>query len=137
MRWQDWLLLHAKPGEWAVPEGVRHEQSPLQVATEIIRANIFKCCKEELPYLIAQRNVGWTELPNGELRIDQELVAPPRRSASEVVRKRLPGIGKLARQQISAALGRNVHLFLSVGSAGGEAQLAPLEVVGGHRGPTR
>ena len=127
---KNWLLLHAKPGEWAVPEGVRHVQSPLQMATEIIRANIFRCCKEELPYLIAQRNVGWTELSNGDLRIDQELIAPSRKSTRGVVQKRLPGIGKLARQQISAALGRNVHLFLSVGSAGGEAQLAPLEVVG-------
>ena len=109
-------MLHAKPGEWAVPEGVRHEQSPLQVATEIIRANIFKCCKEELPYLIAQRNVGWTELPNGELRIDQELLAPPKRSARNIVLKRLAGVGKAARPELSKALGRNVHLFLSVGT---------------------
>jgi GTPase len=128
---KNWLLLHAKPGEWAVPEGVRHVQSPLQVATEIIRANIFRCCKDELPYLISQRNVGWTELPNGDLRIDQELVAPPRRSTQAIVQKRMAGIGKLARQQISAALGRNVHLFLSVGSAAsGDAELTPLEVVG-------
>lgn len=91
-----------------------------------------------MPHRITQRNVGWTELPNGDLRIDQELISPPKKSTRGVVQKRLPGIGKLARQQISAALGRNVHLFLSVGSAGGEAQLAPLEVVGrGARIPTR
>lgn len=61
VRRQNWLLLHAKPGEWAVPEGVRHVQSPLQVATEIIRANIFRFCKEELPYLIAQVQC-WTHV---------------------------------------------------------------------------
>ena len=94
----------------------------------------------ELPYVLSQRNVGWTELQNGDLRIDQELVAPPRRSTQAIVQKRMAGIGKLARQQISAALGRNVHLFLSVGSAsaGGEAELTPLEVVGqASRAPRR
>ena len=96
--WQGWLLLQARPGEWTVPEGVTHQQSPLQVATEIIRANIFAHCKDELPYAIDQRNIGWTELPSGDLRIDQELISPPKKSTEAIVRKRLPGIGKLARQ---------------------------------------
>ena len=87
--------------------------------------------------LFAQRNVGWTEMSNGDLRIDQELVSPPRRSTEAIVRKRLPGIGKAAREQIRAALGRNVHLCLTVGSASGEAQLKPLELVGRPRRPAR
>ena len=115
-----WLLLQSAPcsaaREWAVPARVTHMQTPLQLATEIIRAQLFAFFKEELPYTLHQRNLGWTELPNGDLRIDQELVAPPKRSARAIVRRRLPGVGKAARPYLSRALGRNVHLFLSVGS---------------------
>ena len=128
--WQGWLLLQARPGEWTVPEGVTHQQSPLQVATEIIRANIFAHCKDELPYAIDQRNIGWTELPSGDLRIDQELISPPKKSTEAIVRKRLPGIGKLARQQISEALGRNGQLVLSVGSDDGQNSFATRPLVG-------
>ena len=37
----------------------------------------------ELPYAIMQRNVGWTELGNGDLRIDQEVRYHPPLLASE------------------------------------------------------
>lgn len=112
-----WLLLQARPTrEWAVPARVAHLQTPLQLATEIIRAQLFAFFKDELPYTLTQRNLGWTELPNGDLRIDQELVAPPKRSTRAIVRRRLSGVGKAARPYLSKALGRNVHLFLSVGT---------------------
>ena len=111
---QGWLLLQARLGEWLVPASVTHVQSPLHQATEIIRANIFAHFKDELPYALEQRNLGWTDLPNGDLRIDQQIVAPPKRSTQLIVRRRLPGIGKAARAQMSETLGRNVHLFLSV-----------------------
>ena len=90
----------------------------------------FAHCKDELPYAIDQRNIGWTELPSGDLRIDQELISPPKKSTEAIVRKRLPGIGKLARQQISEALGRNVQLVLSVGSDDGQNSFAPRPLVG-------
>ena len=111
---RSWLLLHARPGAWSVPAGVAHVQPPLHLATEIIRGSLFEYFRDELPYALSQRNLGWTELPNGDLRIDQEIVAPEKRSAVAIVRRRLPGVGKAARLQIAKALGRNVHLFLTV-----------------------
>ena len=89
-----------------MPAGTRHVQPPLQLATEVIRGCLFAYLDAELPYALAQRNLGWTELPNGDLRIDQELVAPPKRSAKAIVQKRLAGIGKAARPQLARALGR-------------------------------
>jgi len=40
----------ARPGEWAVDSGTTHVQPPLTRATELIRAEIFRCLKQELPY---------------------------------------------------------------------------------------
>jgi len=115
---RDWLLLMSKPGKWSVPEGVTHTQPPLQLATEIIRAEVLRSCRQELPYLISQRNIGWTELRNGHLRIDQQLVVPhQRRSTTRIVERLLPRIGVAAKARLTEALGRQVHLYLSVGTA--------------------
>ena len=70
---RNFLLLAAQPGEWTAPPDRVHLQSPLQLATEIIRGQIFQYFERELPYAIMQRNLGWTELRNGDLRIDQEV----------------------------------------------------------------
>ena len=66
-----------------------------------------------MPYAIFQRNVGWTELRNGDLRIDQELVVPRSRSVRRIVEKRLPGIAVASRKALREALGRNVRLHLT------------------------
>ena len=92
-------------------------QSPLQVASEIIRAHIFRCFTQELPYVLSQRNVGWTELQNGDLRIDQEILVPAkRRSTMQIVQNQLPRVGAAARRQLTETMGRRVHLYLSASS---------------------
>lgn len=115
-----WLLLHGRPGEWVAPAGVVHVQPPLMRATEIIRELIFHYFSRELPYLLEQRNLGWTEIPGetGALRIDQQLVLPrSRKSALRIVERRLPGIATAARARLRVEFGRPVHLHLSVASA--------------------
>jgi GTP-binding protein Era len=112
-----WLTLQSQPGAWSVPPETKHVQPPLQVASEIIRAEIFRCFKQELPNVLAQRNLGWTELPNGDLRIDQEILVPAkRRSTMQIVQNQLPRMGAAARRQLTEAMGRRVHLFLSAAS---------------------
>ena len=107
------MLLRATPGEWAVPAGTTHVQAPLEQVTEIIRGHIFNFCSRELPYALTQRNLGWTELRSGALRIDQQIVVPRRRSAKQIVERRIPGIGAAARVEIAEALGRPVFLSLT------------------------
>ena len=126
-----WLQLHARPGQWAAPTGAAHEQSPMQQATEIIRSAIFANFKQEMPYILEQRSIGWTELPNGDLRIDQMIGVPrKRKSTSALVRKRLPHVGREAREQLCEAFGRRVHLFLTLGTQDEQA-LARTEELGG------
>ena len=114
-----WLLLHATPGEWVAPAGVSHVQPPLTRATEIIRELIFSYFKQELPYLLEQRNIGWTELahPEGALRIDQQIILPrQRKSVRKIVERRLPGVAAAARERLREEFGRTVFLHLSVAS---------------------
>ena len=78
-----------------------------------------------------QRNVGWTELRSGTLRIDQELVVPPGRGVERIVQKRLPGVGVAARRELSRALGREVQLHLTASAEGAnDRQQIHLEGVG-------
>uniref|UniRef100_A0A7S4BDZ9 G domain-containing protein n=1 Tax=Chrysotila carterae TaxID=13221 RepID=A0A7S4BDZ9_CHRCT len=114
---RDWLLLMSKPGKWSVAPDVVHERPPVEIAAEIIRAEIFNSYREELPYIIKQRTIGWTELRNGDLRIDQQLLLPDskRANAHRIVTKRLPGVCIAARPKLAEAFGRPVHLFLTVG----------------------
>ena len=115
-----WLLLRARPAAWRAPEGVAHVQPPLARASEIIREAIFRFFSRELPYLIEQRNLGWTELahPVGGLRIDQQLLLPKeRRSVRKILERRLPGVASAAREDLRRELGRPVFLHLSLGVA--------------------
>jgi GTPase Era involved in 16S rRNA processing len=120
---RNWLLNYAKPGEWIVPAGTASVQPPLVRATEIIREQIFRYFYQELPYLIEQRNLAWTELDNppGALRIDQQLLLPKKqKSTHALVQRRLPGIASAAREQLRHEFGRIVFLTLSVGTTGSE-----------------
>lgn len=46
---------------------------PLFVA---IRAQLYRFLHQEIPYQVVQENLGWTEMDDGKLRIDQKLTVP-------------------------------------------------------------
>ena len=58
------------------------------------------------PYEGQRAYVVATLLRSGALRIDQQIVVPRRRSAKQIVERRIPGIGAAARVEIAEALGR-------------------------------
>ncbi|EOD15337.1 hypothetical protein EMIHUDRAFT_211495 [Emiliania huxleyi CCMP1516] len=121
-----WLLTMARPGPWRVSAGVSHVQPPLVIASEVIRSHIFRCFRKELPYTLMQQNLGWTEMRNGGVRIDQQLLLPPKNgiggpakaSTRAIVERRLPMVGKGAGIELSEVLGRPVSLVLSIGTQG-------------------
>ena len=121
-----WLLTMARPGPWRVSAGVSHVQPPLVIAAEVIRSHIFRCFRKELPYTLMQQNLGWTEMRNGGVRIDQQLLLPPKNgiggpakaSTRAIVERRLPMVGKGAGIELSEVLGRPVSLVLSIGTQG-------------------
>ena len=127
---RDWLLLASKPGEWRAPQGVSHVQPPLVRATEIIREQLFGFLKQELPYLVEQRNLAWTELehPPNALRIDQQILVPrAKKSALRIVQGRLPGIAEKARAELRKEFGRVVFLHLQVATVADEGAEASME----------
>ena len=142
---KNFLLNFARPGRWMVPPGVTSVEPPLVRATEIIREQIFKYFDQELPYLIEQRNIAWTEVPITDdrghrqmaLRIDQQLILPrKRKSVKRIVEKRIAGIATEARKALRDEFGRVVFLHLSTGEAGGaEVDVAELAEVKVDLGP--
>jgi len=67
------LVKNAVEREWEYARDTRTDLSTLDLAFEIIREKLFRHLNQEMPYLVVQENVGWTEDPvRGILRIDQK-----------------------------------------------------------------
>eukprot|EP00300_Choanocystis_sp_HF-7_P034412 c4713_g1_i1.p1 GENE.c4713_g1_i1~~c4713_g1_i1.p1 ORF type:complete len:370 (+),score=73.43 c4713_g1_i1:52-1110(+) len=106
------LLESAPLAKWQYPHEWVTDQSLLQRCEEIIREKIFQLMHKEIPYAVTQKNMGWTQLASGDVRIDQVLLVPTpghkrliQQNARTIIFKALPELQKL--------LDRKVHLFLS------------------------
>jgi GTP-binding protein Era len=114
---RSYLLSLAAPREWEFPAEKRHDHAPMQIVEEAIREQLLRRLNQELPYHIRQRNLGWTSLDDGSLRIDQYLLVDNLRVKRIVVgqsAKTIRVISERARKTIGERLGRIVHLFLTV-----------------------
>jgi len=78
----------------------------MQRVQETIREKVFKRLNQEIPYLVKQENIGWTELPNGGIRIDQRLIVP--KSSQRVV---LLGKGGQLLKRITMEAARDLELI--------------------------
>ncbi|KAF9089202.1 Era Like 12S Mitochondrial RRNA Chaperone 1 [Mortierella sp. AD031] len=109
------LMSLTQPGPWLYPANQKSDQSDLNRVEDLIRSEIYALLK--VPYHIKQVNVGWTELEDNVLRIDQNLIVDR------------PGLKKIlvgtdgavirdltmkSRQLIGKALQRRVMLNLQV-----------------------
>lgn len=114
---RSYLLSLAVPREWEYPPETTHDLAPMQIVEESIREQLLGRLNQELPYHITQRNLGWTDLDDGSLRIDQYLIVENLRVKRIVVgqaAKTIRVISERARKRIGERLGRIVHLFLTV-----------------------
>jgi hypothetical protein len=105
----DHLMVQAVPREWEFPASTvrccllvapghfdsllseavdgrvqTSDQSMLAKVVEVVREKLFLRFNKEIPYLVRQRNMGWTELPNGYAR-DCSLSSPFAGSEPECV----------------------------------------------------
>ncbi|KAF9971135.1 Era Like 12S Mitochondrial RRNA Chaperone 1 [Actinomortierella ambigua] len=109
------LLSKTRPGLWLFPAEQKSDQGDLQRVEDLIRAEVYDVLK--VPYKVKQRNSGWTELDDGTLRIDQDLLVE-----RPGMKKILVGTGGQvirdvtlkARQKIARALQRRILLVLQV-----------------------
>lgn len=104
-------------GPWLFPEDQLSDLSDRLLAAEITREEIFHRLHEELPYAIWVETETWEEFKNGSVKITQ-MIYVQRDSQKAIVLghegSQIKAIGAAARRQLTAILGRPVHLFLQV-----------------------
>mmetsp|Transcript_3738 Transcript_3738/g.9090 ORF Transcript_3738/g.9090 Transcript_3738/m.9090 type:complete len:588 (-) Transcript_3738:48-1811(-) len=114
---RSYLLNLAVDGDWKFPPDAFSDRSKLETVEEVIREKIYQRFNLEVPYTVQQENRGWTELPNGDLRIDQALIVKKRTHINMLVGQKgeaLLWVLKRSRADLTAILGRHVHLYLIV-----------------------
>lgn len=112
-----YLIDAATPGQWTVAAGSSTDQSPAQLAREIVREKLFHYLHQEVPYDVQVVHRLWQENPDGTVRCEQEILVPNKRVRGIVVGQQgqaIRQIGIAARCELDNALRRTVHLFLKV-----------------------
>ncbi|KAF9942356.1 Era Like 12S Mitochondrial RRNA Chaperone 1 [Mortierella antarctica] len=109
------LLSLTAPGAWLYPAEQKSDQADLSRVEDMIRSELYAILK--VPYNVKQVNVGWTELEDNVLRIDQNLVVDRPGLKKIIVGSNGSVIRDLtlnARLNIGRALQRRVMLNLQV-----------------------
>jgi GTP-binding protein Era len=87
------------------------------MAAEITREQLYRQLHAELPYASAVETEKYEERKDGSVAIHQQILIARDSQKAIVLGKggtRIRALGEAARQEIGAALGRKVHLFLHV-----------------------
>ncbi len=105
------------PRPWIYPAEQKTEMADLKRVEELIRIQFFKRLHQYIPYMLKQENIGWTELKDGTLRIDQNVYVE-RDSQQKIVigtnGRIINNVVDEAREQISKAFNRPIKLFIQV-----------------------
>lgn len=112
-----WLAATVPPGPWLYPED-QIADLPLRLhAAETTREKLTLRLHQELPYELTVETEAWDERKDGSVRIDQ-IVYVGREGHKGIVLgakgATIKAVGQAARAELSAFLGRTVHLFLTV-----------------------
>ena len=112
-----WLADLVPVGEWFYPEDQIADLPERQIAAEMTREKLTLRLHEELPYQLTVETENWEDQPDGSAKISQ-LIYVARDGHKGIVLgnkgETIKAIGIAARAEISAFLGRTVHLFLEV-----------------------
>ena len=104
-------------GPWLYPEDEVSNATDRMIAAELTREQVVNQLHQELPYSTAVETETWEDRPDGSTVIRQQILVERDSQKSIVIGKggrRLKSLGAAAREEISAHLGRPVHLFLHV-----------------------
>ena len=104
-------------GPWHFPEDQVSDATDRMLAAEITREQLYLQLHAELPYASAVETEKYSERDDGSVEIHQQiLVARPSQRAIILGKggSRLKEIGSRARAELSALMGRKVHLYLHV-----------------------
>lgn len=114
---QAYLLESAVEGAWAFSRGETTDMSDKDRVHEVIREKIFCRLNQEIPYGITQETRGWMDLPNGGVRVTQQLYVQSANQQGILIGKQgavLSIITREAIKDLEAVLLRPVELNLQV-----------------------
>ncbi len=103
--------------EWEYPATEVTDQSIIELASELIREQIMSNLHDEIPYRLVQETVGWTELSDGSLRIDQDWTVETKSQKNILLNKRAATVQVIINKSLPSLqklLNREVHLFVRV-----------------------
>ena len=111
------LAARMPEGPWHFPEDQVSDATDRMMAAEVTREQLYRQLHAELPYASAVETEKYEERKDGSVVIHQQILVGRDSQKAIVLGKggtRIKEIGAAARQEIAAALGRKVHLFLHV-----------------------
>lgn len=111
------LASYMPEGPWNFPEDQASDASERMTAAEITREQIYLQLHAELPQASAVETEKYSERADGSVEIHQQILVERASQRAIMLGKggtRLKEIGSRARIEISAFLGRRVHLYLHV-----------------------
>ena len=116
---RDWLAGSLPIGPWHYDEDQIADAPMRSIAAELTREKLTLRLHQELPYQLTVETEEWTERKDGSVRIDQVILVARDGHRGIVLGKRgetIKAVSMEARADLSALLGRRVHLFLTVKS---------------------
>ena len=111
------LAARMPEGPWHFPEDQVSDATDRMLAAEITREQLYHQLYRELPYDSAIETEKFEERKDGSVAIHQQILVARDTQKAIVLGKggaRIKEIGARARAELSALLGRKVHLFLHV-----------------------
>ncbi|MEA3013847.1 MAG: GTPase [Sphingomonadales bacterium] len=111
------LAARVPEGPWHFPEDQVSDATDRMMAAEVTREQLYLQLHAELPYASAVETEKYEERKDGSVVIHQQILVGRDTQKAIVLGKggtRIKEIGAAARAELSAALGRKVHLFLHV-----------------------
>jgi GTP-binding protein Era len=112
-----WLAGAVPEGPWLYPEDQIADLPMRMIAAEITREKLTLRLHQELPYQLTVETESWQDFKDGSARIDQVIYVAREGHKGIVLGKggeTLKAVGRAAREELEAFLGRKVHLFTRV-----------------------
>jgi GTP-binding protein Era len=111
------LAARMPEGPWHFPEEQVSDATDRMLAAEVTREQLYHQLHAELPYASAVETEKYEERKDGSVAIHQQILVGRDTQKAIVLGKggtRIRAIGEAARKELSALMGRKVHLFLHV-----------------------
>ncbi|KAL0398089.1 UNVERIFIED_CONTAM: GTP-binding protein ERG [Sesamum radiatum] len=112
-----YLVDQAVKRPWDEDPFTMSEEVMKNISLEVVREKLLDYVHQEIPYGIEHRLMGWKELRDGSLRIEQHFITPKISQRKILVGKKGSKIGRIgveANEELRSIFKRNVHLILMV-----------------------